>query len=318
MKKSICVQLSDEVKKSYAWLAEIKQQNNSESLVEESLKYILTLDCECENDGESDLSRILKKVSREKVPENIISGKEDYPLSIYLDEEIVDKVKEKFKKVYYKNKYVHIPFILKNSLKAYALHCQDMLEDTMELKVSLEEFVRICNKCNFELLKEGTPKQDEKAKNLAKVFEGYKANKAEPENDTFYRKIRQKIDKNNYYKFLQEDELYAEIDALEPYIYLRETNKKILNQKWHVLIAWLAFLDMASFDEECDSLKKWDKGKIEYIEIKKDAVKIQSIKNGKQLISRPYTSKYMCEWIWKAIESDKRLKSTCQDLKNKN
>ena len=63
MKKSICVQLSDEVKKSYAWLAEIKQQNNSESLVEEALEYILSLDSELEKDGESDLSRILKRVS---------------------------------------------------------------------------------------------------------------------------------------------------------------------------------------------------------------------------------------------------------------
>lgn len=52
MKKSICVQLSDEVKKSYAWLAEIKQQNNSESLVEEALEYILSLDSELEKDGE--------------------------------------------------------------------------------------------------------------------------------------------------------------------------------------------------------------------------------------------------------------------------
>lgn len=305
MKKSICIQLSDEVKKSCVWLSEIKQQNNFESLVEESLKYILSLDSECENDGESDLSRILKKASREKVPENIISDKEEYPLSIYLDEEVVDKVKEKFKKVYNKNKYVHISFILKNSLKAYALYWQDMSEDTKELKLSLSEFISICNKCNFKLLKEGTPKQDEKAKNLAKVFAGYKANKAELENDTFYRRIRQKIDGNNYYKFLQEDELYAEIDALEPYIYLGETNKKILNQKWHVLIAWLAFLDMASFDEECDSLKKWDKGKIEYIEIKKTAV---YVKQSKKIRKTRYPSKYMCEWIWKAIENDRRLK----------
>ena len=132
-----------------------------------------------------------------------------------------------------------------------------------------------------------------------------KKNKAELENDTFYRRIRQKIDGNNYYKFLQEDELYAEIDALEPYIYLGETNKKILNQKWHVLIAWLAFLDMASFDEECDSLKKWDKGKIEYIEIKKTAV---YVKQSKKIRKTRYPSKYMCEWIWKAIENDRRLK----------
>lgn len=329
MKKSICVQLSDEVKKSYAWLAEIKQQNNSESLVEEALEYILSLDSELEKDGESDLSRILKRVSREKIPENIISDKEECPSSICLDEEVINRVKEKFKEVYYENKYIHISFILKNSLKAYALHCQD----NNGVRLSLKEFISICNKCNFELLKKSPPSQDKNAKKLAKVFVWYEEknmieemkDEDKSENHIFYERIRDRIDGNNYYKFLQEDKLYAEIDALEPYIYLKGRNNKVLNQKWHVLIAWLAFLDMASFDEEfaqrCrknETFKeKWVKGKIEYIRIKKDNIYIESIKDGKQC-SSPYPSKYMREWIWEAIESDRRLKTTCQNSKNKN
>lgn len=204
--------------------------------------------------------------------------------------------------------------------------------DDETISLSLKEFVSICNECDLELLKdEGN---DTDARKLADIFEKNKENQeieeaVDESGDTiFYRKVRSRIDNKNRYKFLQESDLYAEVDALEPYIYLRKENKKILNQKWHVLIAWLAFCDTVSFDEECNQKNNefkecWKKGKIDQIIIQRYAIKIQSSKNGKTLISHPYTSKYMCEWVWKAIEG-RYAEKDCQmeklsyrDLQNK-
>lgn len=124
------------------------------------------------------------------------------------------------------------------------------------------------------------------------------------ENICFYQKLKKYIDKEGNYKFLQNESIVAKIDAQEPYI-----ENSILNQKWHVLIALLAFLDIASFEEDCKNckvLEKWNIGKIKEIRIERGkrtpiitTIIGENISNNK----RSYPSKLMNKWILAAMEN---------------
>lgn len=170
------------------------------------------------------------------------------------------------------------------------------------ISMSLEKFVDICNNYKKPFLEDNGG--DSAARNLADVFTG-SCTHGNLENACFYLKLKKYVDKEGYYSFLQNKSIVAKIDAQEAYL---ENN--ILNQKWHVLIALLAFLDIASFEEECKNckvLKKWNIGKIKEIKIERGNEKTpiittiigENVSNNK----RRYPSKLMNEWILAAIEN---------------
>lgn len=180
-------------------------------------------------------------------------------------------------------------------------------ENTLNLPISmsLEEFVDSCNNYKKPFLEDNVG--DSEAKKLADVFTGSCTpctNKGSLENICFYQKLKKYIDKEGNYKFLQNESIVAKIDAKEPYL-----ENSILNQKWHVLVALLAFLDIASFEEDCKNckvLEQWNIGKIKEIRIERGkrtpiitTIIGENISNNK----RSYPSKLMNKWILAAIEN---------------
>ena len=125
-----------------------------------------------------------------------------------------------------------------------------------------------------------------------------------------YIKLNKYIDEKGYYRFQQNNNVVAKVDARKPYL---NPKNKILNQKWHVLIALLAFYDITSFEEECkecDVMRKWNVGKIREIQIKKSEKEITLIETkifGKKEDNRRFhrccPSKLMNKWILAAIEN---------------
>lgn len=175
---------------------------------------------------------------------------------------------------------------------------------SLPISMSLEKFVDICNNYKEPFLE--TNNGDLPAKKLAEVFTGAcSCPDKEWENVCVCLKLKKIIDEDGQYTFQQNNCIVAEIDAREPYL---ENN--ILNQKWHVLIALLAFLDIASSEKdckECDVLKKWNIGKIKEIKIERGNERTPIIttiigENASNNIRR-YSSKLMNEWILAAIEN---------------
>lgn len=176
--------------------------------------------------------------------------------------------------------------------------------------MTLEKFVDVINKQEeFEVDKVGP---DKEARDLADVFLEYKDktdeelsiiiyDKASKDNDIACAKIilNTKNKKNSgKYGYLQGDNLFAEVDIFKPYI---DKDCKVLNQKWHVLISLLAFLDLSSFDEECKKDKKFNPyniGKI--IEIKFENKNLYV--NGERK-NKKYSSDGMTGFIQEAIRN---------------
>lgn len=190
-------------------------------------------------------------------------------------------------------------------------------------KMTLAEFVEKINKQTEISVENFGP--DEEAKRLADIFVENKnkdinelAEKIDNEilyinklvekinNKILYVKIVQNLNKNNQYKFLQEENLFAEVDVFSPYI---NSEKKELNQKWHILISCLAVLDISSFDENCKNrfpnYNNYNIGKITGIELEKGL----SIKHDKEVNKRRvkyYSSNGMLDFIRKALESENK------------
>ena len=89
----------------------------------------------------------------------------------------------------------------------------------------------------------------------------------------------------NEYVFLQNADVHAEFNLFDPFV----DGKKIINQKWHVLISLLALLDTQQFV-------------IETI-IFDDEKKRTKLVYNDGTDSRWYTSKGMNDWIAHAVEA---------------
>ena len=181
------------------------------------------------------------------------------------------------------------------------------------MKMELKDFVEIIN--NQEEFKVDKVGPDDKAKALADVFLNSKDKKEEElnciiqnndstDNDIACAKIILNAkDNNGKYKYIQEDDLFAEVKIFEPYI---DNKDRVLNQKWHVLISCLAFLDVSSFDEKCKEdgrFTDYNIGKITKIEFENEKLRIYHEKEAKGKKVKSYSSLGMTGAIKKAVDN---------------
>ena len=183
-----------------------------------------------------------------------------------------------------------------------------------ENTMNLECFVRMINQ--MEDFGDGAYWRDKGARALADVFEKYRDKKiedAEQECQTaderLYIAIRKNVEKNDEkngrYSYLQAEGLTAEVDALYPYL----DDKKVLNQKWHVLISMLAVLDVASYGETLKNEKELSNFRIGAIKKIHFTGKTLSIEHEEKINGRSrktYRSKGMIEFIKKAVQDKRR------------
>lgn len=292
----ICtIQLDDELKKIYLCISELQNERNFDDLTKKIFdNIILNLH------KESDVSKILNEASSwTKYKSKSLEGV--FPSHISVHIEAINKVREIFKIFFSENKIIQIPWMIKCCAKVYALK---LISLSLPISMSLKEFVDTCNNYKKSFLEDNGG--DPKAKELADVFTGSCTpctNKGSLENICFYQKLKKYINKEGNYKFLQNESIVAKIDAKEPYL-----ENSILNQKWHVLIALLAFLDIASFEEDCKDcnvMRIWSIGEISEIQIKKTGNEKKPIET-KVIGSKKekgYTSVLMNKWILAAIEN---------------
>ncbi len=301
--KDICaIQLDDELKKIYLCISELENERNFDDLTKKIFDYIILED----SNKKSDISIILNEASSwTKYKSKSLDG--EIPLYISIHIEAINKVREIFKRFFPENKIMQIPWMIKCCAKVYALK---LISLSLPISMSLETFLDMCNNYEVEFSKDKNREEDKnldiEAKKLADVFTGSCTpctNKGSLENICFYQKLKKYIDKEGNYKFLQNESIVAKIDAKEPYL-----ENSILNQKWHALIATLAFLDIASFEKgckDCDVMRIWNIGEISEIQIEKTGNEIKPIKTtviGKKK-TKYYTSVLMNKWILAAIEN---------------
>lgn len=130
-----------------------------------------------------------------------------------------------------------------------------------------------------------------------------------PENAAFYCAIKLQLkdrpDERRYYRYQFDDSgnTIAQIDPLKPFV-AGENNADILDQKWHVLISLLAFLDVAhalSNDQhECHCLYPYlcayDKG-----DLGEGKLQLKSSLSLNVIKGNDYTSEAMMTWIKNAL-----------------
>lgn len=156
----------------------------------------------------------------------------------------------------------------------------------------LKNFVDKCNKCTY--IQEDNKNRDEKARKLAEDIYLFKDCKdtallekvSDSQNREFIKCLLLRKDSKKY-EYIQAPGVVAEIDPFNPYI-----SEKKLNQKWHILIGLLAFLDTANNDPNYQAEKFSVKNQIEKIELNNCDKRWKLIIN-----STKYSSYGMCEWI---------------------
>lgn len=164
-----------------------------------------------------------------------------------------------------------------------------------EYNFNLKDFVELCNKCKYDkyVSKEG---RDSFAKNLADDFlalmKDENAIVNDKEDKDFYDYLKEKNVKDRYVfcqDSSQDSGIVAEVNVFEPYV-KDETGNNILNQKWHVLISWLALLEFRNY-------KEYDKSYIEKVEVRENSGSV-IFSNGTKT---PYHSIGMHDWILHVI-----------------
>lgn len=166
----------------------------------------------------------------------------------------------------------------------------------MSERISLADFVKLCNEYDRDCYTE--ERKNEDVVELAGVFVG-KISK--DSNDYIFYKtlVARGYDENSYeYCFLQNNSLAIHISPMNPYATDEEgrLDRKTINQKWHFIIAVLAYLDTASdkkYGSEMDS--KYRIGEIQYIEIDREKKRIRVA--GIVKSTRWYTSRDMFAWV---------------------
>lgn len=292
--KDICtIQLDDELKKIYLCISELQNERNFDDLTKKIFDYIIL-----NLHKESDVSKILNEASSwTKYKSKSLEG--EFPSHISIHIEAINKVREIFKSFFSENKIIQNPWMIKCCAKVYALK---LISLSLPISMSLEEFVDTCNNYKKPFLEDNGG--DQKAKELADVFMGSCPHENK-ENSCFYIKLNKYINEKGHYRFQQNNRIVPDINAKQPYL---DKDKKILDQKWHVLIALLAFLDIASFEEDCKDcnvMRIWNIGEISEIQIEKTGNEMKPIKTtviGKKK-SKYYTSVLMNKWILAAIEN---------------
>lgn len=133
-----------------------------------------------------------------------------------------------------------------------------------KMEYKLNDFVELCNKC----LEKIEYDKDDAARKLGKQIE-YAENNVKfdfkKENENFYKSLinRGYNKSSNEYVFLQDKSVIAKVNPFKPFNKINGND--VLDQKWHVLISLLAFLDTASFDESAGISDIYNVGRIERI-----------------------------------------------------
>lgn len=181
----------------------------------------------------------------------------------------------------------------------------EKIMEEKNMKMTLGEFVVLCNNCSEDIT-ESKSGWDSLAKQLGKsMVQGILT---DLDDESFYKSLlgRGYTEHSTEYIFLQDETIKAKINPFKPYGDMSETkpNNRILSQKWHVLIAVLAYFDTASFYPDAANMNKYDIGKITSIEldILKRKITIHGEKENKPYGTRQ--SKLMNEWIFDCLCKD--------------
>lgn len=133
-------------------------------------------------------------------------------------------------------------------------------------EIELKSFVEAFNDCKETVYAMPKNKKKNLYVELAKDFDvlnnNMNANNVEPDNREFYCYLLRHCKDGSSYTFLEKDEngteIKANINVFEPY----DEKKEKINQKWHVMVSLLAFLDAAKNDKglnKMDMFKSYSK-----------------------------------------------------------
>jgi len=171
----------------------------------------------------------------------------------------------------------------------------------MERTFTLSEFVALCNQCDYvSELRNGDIASKTLGYNLLDLAECKEKPRyiIEDDNRAFFNSLKSRGLKTEYI-FLQDSSIIANTNLFEPFYTVGRC--EILNQKWHTLISWLAFLDTKHFDLEknvCEPSAYWN---IEKIVFDDEKMKTR-IFYSSGTASKWYSSKGLNEWISHAVK----------------
>ena len=163
------------------------------------------------------------------------------------------------------------------------------------IELTLKEFVELCNNYDFEYLEVTT--RDKPAKTLGNCLRNYQDSYDEYDKYFYEELIKMGYNENSTeYKFIQDSSVVAMVNPFGPFVNMDEksSSKVILRQKWHVLIAVLAYLDVFNGNGKKE-FQTYNIGKIETIQldISREKIKIIGSKGIKD-----YSSLDMNGWIF--------------------
>lgn len=169
----------------------------------------------------------------------------------------------------------------------------------MGMKYTLTEFVDLCNMCDYICPRKNG---DLEAKTLGYNLIDLKDSKEQPkyliddDNRTFYSSLKRRGFETEYI-FLQDSRIKVRVNIFEPFICAG--GKTLLDQKWHTLISWLAFLDTKHFDNVKSEVENPSDWKIESIVFDDEKKKTKILYAcGDSLW---FSSKGLNDWIFHAI-----------------
>lgn len=131
---------------------------------------------------------------------------------------------------------------------------------------------------------------------------------ASADDATFYLVLKRRTDDQQHYHFYFDKDTVAEIDAFDPFLIKGENGERFLNQQWHVLISFLAYLDVAhalsneQHEYHClyQHIKECDRNDLNALELRlrhsfSSDIKIQLKPKDKGW--QPYPSGAMNKWL---------------------
>ena len=168
-------------------------------------------------------------------------------------------------------------------------------KNKMEKEYTLKKFVQLCNKCSYDkYISCGDDAAVKLAKNIVTLNGSSKYKKCciREDNKAFYDYLRENNVEGRY-AFRQDNSIVPEINVFEPFA--DSNGKEVLNQKWHTLISFLAYLDFLNYEKRANDC-------IEKIIVWKN-------RNGYKRVSvifacrrrKTYRSAGMCDWIFNAV-----------------
>lgn len=141
---------------------------------------------------------------------------------------------------------------------------------------------------------------------------------ASADDATFYLALKRRTDDQQHYHFYFDKDTVAEIDAFDPFFIKGKNGERVLDQQWHVLISFLAYLDVAhalsneQHEYHClyQLIKKWDRNDLNALKLRlrhsfSSDIKIQLKPKDKKW--RSYPSEAMNKWLEAVLrkEADK-------------